>query len=323
MISNPTSSFQTNVRTDTPASRLSRATWVLFGLIAAILCFTEIAVRYVVMPKSRIMRRISQDKAEAQHLGSRDILVVGNSLLNLGLDLPLFKQHMAPEWIGHRFIVESTNFSDWYFGLKHLFDKGSRPYAVGVTLTPRQLATRTVQGDTFGFHLMGLQDLFQVASQTGMHRTAVASMALANRSAFYGFRGDLRKLLMFTIYPGLPDLADLFNRPAPLLSPEEAYQGALPSLREFKELGQRYGTRIVIIIPPVVTAEETAPRVVRAGPEAGVAVLVPVPSGSIGEEYFGKDRYHLNEKGMAVFTPRLASALKEHLAAPLKAQNSH
>ena len=309
----PLSTFSSSPVPALVRSQVTLATRLLLALLVFLLGGTEIITRFIILPKSRVHRRILEDRAEAASLGSRDVLVVGNSLLNLGLDLASFQQSLGAEWGGHRFVVESTNFSDWYFGLKRLFDEGSRPRAVAVTLTARQLGTREVLDDYFGFYLMGLRDAFDVARQTNMHPTALVSMLVGHFSAFYGVRGDLRKFLLTRIYPGLPALARSWNHPAPLLMAERAYQRALPNLRELKELGDRYGAKVVVIIPPLLDSPDNHEAVQRAGREAGITVLVPVSTGSLGSDCFDIDRYHLNEKGRQVFTLQLAKVLKGYL----------
>jgi len=292
--------------------------WILLAAAALVLVAGELFARLWVLPRgSRILSRIQHEKQIAAHLTPADVLIVGNSLLNEGVDPEIYAQGMAPQWRARRFVVESSSHLDWYYGLKNLLAQGSRPHSIAIMLSPRQLETPEVLKDHFGAHLLGLRDAPSVVLETGMHPTDATSMLFSHFSAFYGARQDIRKVLLYRFFPGLPDLTAL-SVPPPLkpMTSEQAYRAALPALRRFRQLAGTFPVRVVLILPPVrVVANDGNLEALRAGQEAGFPVLLPVPSKEVPVDHFS-DGFHLNAQGRALFTPRLVAAWKSYLSRP-------
>jgi hypothetical protein len=294
---------------------LTRATWVLLALVVLILTGVELASRFVVAPRSAIQRRIATEKEAALHLSGGDVLFVGNSLLLWGVDVPQLRTSMQPEWRSHRLVVEATSFEDWMFGLKRLLDRGARPSAVFVVLSPAQLAQHTVLGDYFAHHLMALEDLPAVASSVDLHPTAVTSMALANQSVFFGLRGELRKALLFAFLPNLDKLFTLVNRtaePSPVRL-ESQIRLLSRHLAELRELGRSRGLPVLLVIPPQMRSNELMQQTERLAKEQGVELVVPIAPGQLDATHFS-DGFHLNSKGQNLFTPALAAHVRRALA---------
>jgi len=295
---------------------LTRATWVLLAGIVVILAGVELAARYVVAPRSAIQRRIAAEKEAAVRLANGDVLFVGNSLLLWGVDVPQLRSALQPEWKSHRLVVEATTFEDWTFGLKRLLDRGTKPSAVVVVLSPTQLAQHSVLGDYFAHHLMALGDLPAVATRVDLHPTAVTSMALANKSVFFGLRGELRKALLFAFLPNLDRLFTLVNRGAEPSSVRLESQVPLLSqhLAELRELSRSCGLPVLLVIPPQLRSNELMEQTERIAKEKGVELLVPIAPGQLDATHFS-DGFHLNTKGQNLFTPALAAHVRQALAA--------
>jgi len=68
-----------------------------------------------------------------------EILLVGNSLLNEGVDFPQFTADMPTKWRIKRLVIESTTYIEWYYGLGRIFRDGARPDLVCLMLSWEQL----------------------------------------------------------------------------------------------------------------------------------------------------------------------------------------
>lgn len=301
---------------------MTAGSWWFLALVVLLLMSAELFTRDIVLARSRILSRTVREREQASSLTARNVLVVGNSLLKAGVDPDSFRQQMAPEWDGRRFVIESTNFADWYYGLKNLFEKGSRPASVAVMLDARQFVTWRVLGEPFGYFLMGLGDTAGVARETGLSPTETSNLLAGHLSAFYGVRADIRKVLLAKFFPGMETLAPyLTPPPPPPLTFEQVYQGSRAYLSRYRELADRHHVRVLVVVPPMlVPAAAYVEHLQRAGREVGVPVLVPLPSAELDASYFESDRYHLNPKGGAVFAPRFSAAWKSWLAAAAASQ---
>ena len=107
------------------------------------------------MPRiSRIERLLEEEYDGALRSGKvptsgLQALVLGNSLLDAGIRFEEAGHLLTPDIDARRWMVANTDYNDWYYGLRRLFAEGSRPEAVILMLTPRQLATSTIRGNYF------------------------------------------------------------------------------------------------------------------------------------------------------------------------------
>lgn len=297
---------------------LTTATWALLALIVCLLIGTELATRFAIAPRSAIQRRIATESAAARNLRAGDVLFAGNSLLLWGADVPVLRKAMQPDWRAHRFIVEATTFEDWAFGLANLFEHGSRPSAVFLVLSPTQFAQHSVLGDYFARQLMAPGDLPAVASELDLHPTAITGMFLANRSAFYGLRGELRKVLLLGLVPGLDKLFALVNRANPADPPNPSASRAQTEMLErhldrLTALSRRYGIPVILVIPPQTRATDLMDQMKSLASQRGMPVLLPIAPGALDASHYS-DGFHLNEKGRRLFTPALARTALDALS---------
>jgi hypothetical protein len=82
-----------------------------------------------------------------------------------------------------------------------------------------------------------------------------------------------------------------------------------------KRLTDAYGTRLVILLPAVLEAQDGAQGFLRAAGTAGVPTLRPVASGELGPQLYRDAGFHLNPAGASIFTDRLLPMLQHELAA--------
>jgi hypothetical protein len=86
-------------------------------------------------------------------------------------------------------------------------------------------------------------------------------------------------------------------------------------IARMRDVTDEYGSRLVLLVPPVLNPEDGSMGLMAAAQQNDVPVLRPVTSGSFGPQLF-RDGFHLNEAGAALFTERLISALQGELTKP-------
>jgi hypothetical protein len=292
---------------------------VLIGLGLVYFVGVECISRFGVPRISRIEARTALEHDQVINTGDssssqRTVVVIGNSLLLFGVSFDELHHALLPCADVRRFVVENTDFHDWYYGLRRLFRAGARPNVVVVTLTPRQLVASTIRGDYFAYWLMNLSDCAAVARDARLTNTQASSLAFANVSAFFGLRQEIRKVLAEKIFPDLPALMQILTRRVGRPMDEDIlYSTAQDRFGALRAMAREYDAEVLLVIPPTLGSSGPSQIVLRAGQVAGVKVLVPVDSESLTADFYS-DGFHLNEKGASVFTKQLADALRHELS---------
>ena len=230
-----------------------------------------------------------------------------------GIDFYMLNDMLRPEYAVTRFVVEDTNYLDWYFGLLRLFREGARPKAVILVLNARQLLASNVQGDAFAELLMDSHDLLSVKRTVASDNTVTSNLLFANLSRYYGVRGEIHKWFLLRVLPGFPVLAARLRPPIPSLPPdEEIDREATERLQEMANLCTQHGAQFIFVVPPSTVARDGSAAIQRAGDRIGIPVLVPIPPQELPLDLYS-DGFHLNRKGAAIFTQALSSSLREAL----------
>jgi hypothetical protein len=261
---------------------------------------------------SRIHQRIMSERRQAAALRTgtpQTILFAGNSLLQTGLDIPVLDTELAGLYKPQRFIVEATNYYDWYYGLKRLFREGMRPDAVVVALHVAQLTANSSRGDFSARFLFDLGDLWPMSRDVGADLTRTSSFYAAHFSTFFAARSELRSVLMGRISPAVPVLwQHAILGPAVLPEDEKLRPVAEQRLAALAALCRQHGVRFALMVPPTFDRGDTV--MVNAGQRVGVRVLRPVPNNSLSVDYYEPDHFHLNQKGAQVLTKAIAEDLR-------------
>lgn len=302
----------------------TKASAALLVLAVLFLAAVELWTRQVAVWTSRIEQREEREYREAVAMrpaaGRRSLLVMGNSLLNLGVEFETLQSGLAPEWDARRLVVEDTGYLDWYYGMRRLAAQGARYDVLAVCLTPRQLLSTGVRGEYFAYRLMQPRDIFGVARDAGLDRTTASSMFFASISAFYGLRSEIRKVLIGRLMPDLPALMSLITaRRGSPLSNEEIYRRAVPRLQAYRVVAAAQNAVFVVIVPPTQEAEGSA-ALVQAAADAGVPV-VTVPRDLTGPADFS-DGFHLNTTGAKKYTAALIPEISKVLGSATRPQSS-
>jgi hypothetical protein len=303
----------------THTDRWAIGTWTVLLLVMCVgwVILVEVVTVVGFDIVSKIQRRIHEEYTAALAPNIRDsdvkseILLVGNSLLNAGVDFPQFAADMPSNWRVKRLVIESTTYIDWYYGLRRLFRDGARPDIVCLMLSWQQLATSEIRGEYFAHYLMQTRDFFPVVRDLGLHPTPATSLFVGHLSAFYGARVDIRKFILSSLLPDLPQLTALMTLPRKPLPNKNLREIATMRLRALKAALGMYGTRVVFILAPTAGSAHVR-ELEEAGRDAGVPVVIGSSAGELAPGDFS-DGFHLNPQGAHRYTHRLAIKLRQVL----------
>ena len=301
------------------SSRLDRFTIVLLGTVFVLLALVEGVSRASFDSTSKVQRReVSQRRAllDVRDLGTVEdphIALLGNSLMLEGVNISLLNSKLDPRYGTVPYFVLGTNYYDWFFGLKRLFAEGMRPQYVLLGLSPNQLATSELRGDMSARYLFQQSDLMDVVRKTHMDATRASEFLLAHYSEFYSTRDTTRGYVMSRVLPSVGEM--LHSGYATYRDPEieKSVLGpvAASRLSALDQLCRANGARLLFVVPP--TYQKGAETIAMAGHERGVTVLAPVNGNEYDASYYQSDGFHMNDKGSAVFTTRLAATLNDVL----------
>lgn len=256
----------------------------------------------------QVARAIGQDGSPGRH-----VLVVGNSLLDEGVQFDRLREALAARYDARRYMVEQTVYYDWLYALRRLYHEGARPDIVVVMLGTGHWLSPNIRGDYSAQYLMSPADLPLVARDLDMHPTQATGLLFAGVSKFWGARVEMRN---FVLGQFMPDVGRLMNFSSavdrrPMIADDitPVLRARIARMRAVTDAG---GSQLVLLVPPMLNPEDGAPALAAAAKDNGVAVLQPVTSGTFGATLF-RDGFHLNEDGAALFTERLIPALATQL----------
>jgi hypothetical protein len=297
---------------------LQRYSAILLTLCAIWCAGLEVGQRYLVPRLAAMDARLDREHTRAEDLRTvpgkpAPVLIIGNSLLKKGVIIPLLNEKLGPEYAVSRYVVEDTNYLDWYYGLRRLFSAGARPKAVILVLNARQLIAPGVHGDIFASLLMDTRDLLDVKRTVGGDNTVTSNLLFANVSHYYGMRSEIRKSFLVHLLPDFPELAAKLRPATPALAPDnEIEKISAERLRQISDLCGEYGAQFVFVVPPSAAARDGSGAVQSAGNRAAVEVVVPFQPQELPNSLYA-DGFHLNYRGSQVFTQALSSRLREKL----------
>lgn len=291
---------------------------LILGIIGLTLIGIECASRTLILPRSKIERRTEAEFNEAVaikgHGKHRTLLLLGNSLLGKGIEMPMLSAMLPADWRVKRVLVEDTAYYDWYYGLQNIFSKGSSPDAVVLMLSIKQLTSNSVRGEYSAYRMMDFLDLPDLAADLQMHPTAASGLLVGNLSAFYGTRVEIRKKVLDLLMPDFSGLTKLLVS-SPVTSGNEKF--ATEELRsrfgKLRKLSALKSIPIAVLIAPESEMrDEILRKICVVAADANFSVLVPVKPDEMSTADYS-DGFHLNAGGAAKFTKSFGEMLRYHL----------
>jgi hypothetical protein len=310
-----TSSSDHPVRT----ARIGGKCQALLDVIALVLIGMELLSRFAYPRFSGAEQQFAREYRASVDTGravttARQTIILGNSLLDAGLQFDQARQALLPDVDAKRLMFADTRYYDWYYGLRKLFADGARPDVIVLLLSSGQFVSSSSRGDYSAYHLMRTQDVIQAARDLTLSNTATSNLAFANVSAFFGVRAEARRGILHRIFPDLPDMMALITSyPAVVAPPGSVDQIALSRMQALRDLTCQFGARLVLVVPPTGAPQVGDPmleELQNAGKLAEVPVLVPVECGSLTADFYSDNYFHLNRQGAEVFTRRFVESLQ-------------
>ncbi len=291
---------------------------LILGITGLILIGIECASRTLILPKSKIERRTEAEFNEAvainEHGKHRTLLLLGNSLLGKGIEMPMLSSMLPADWKAKRILVEDTAYYDWYYGMHNLFLKGSRPDVVVLMLSIKQLTSNSIRGEYSAYRMMDFLDLPNLAADLHMHPTAASGLLVGNLSAFYGTRVEIRKKVLDLLIPDFSGLTKLLVSSQVTSGSEKFAAEELRSrFGKLRELSEQKSIPIAVLIAPESgLRDEILKKVCVVAADANFNVLVPVKPDELSTADYS-DGFHLNAGGAAKFTKSFGEMLRCHL----------
>ncbi len=161
---------------------------------------------------------------------------------------------------------------------------------------------------------MDSKDAWTAGWKMGLSNTQSADLVVSRMSALFGMRTNIRKRTILAMIPGVGRVMPILTaRSEPTLRPdavEALTRERLATLRTFVEAR---GSRFVLIVPSTAddNTKELTEAVLRGGRAAKTQVVLPIPPGTLTEDNFREDGFHLNRNGARHFTDRLVEELKQ------------
>jgi hypothetical protein len=197
--------------------------------------------------------------------------------------------------------------------LKRLYREGARPDVVVLTLTVGQWMPVTSRGAYSAQYLFSTADLPHIVRDLDLHPTQATDLIFANVSKFWGVRAELRNVILGHLMPDIGTLMGAVQpvNHKPMLS-DDVVRTVAPRIARLKALTDEHHTELILLVPPVLNADDGAPGLVEAAKQTRVTALVPVASGTYGADLY-RDGFHLNRAGATLFTGRLIDPLKQEI----------
>ena len=296
---------------------------VLAGICTLLVIAIEIVSQSVTL-YSGTYQRVSRQYAEA--VGSRAsrpgspvaALMVGNSLLLEGVEVDRLQRLTSRSVKIYPIFLEGTEYYDWLYGLRRLFRRGARPQVVIVGLGMHDLLENVVRQEFVPRMLLDARDILDASSDLGLNATVTTSLLLAHWSSFWDMRRAIRLKMFRRLVPGFEDVyfQDLWSDlRAKRLSPvgPESEAIAISRLQSLRELAERYGATLVILIPPTPSLPSSVRQMTIVAQKAGVDTLMPIDPSTVPARYYQRDQIHLNQTGAELFTTALAANLPKKI----------
>jgi len=88
-----------------------------------------------------------------------------------------------------------------------------------------------------------------------------------------------------------------------------------------RQLCEAHGAKLILLVPPTPSSEQSVRQMAIASEKAGVDSLVPIDPATLSERFYQPDELHLNSEGAALFTSALATYLPVEIGGPKSASS--
>src|SRR6266705_2033416 len=299
----------------------------LAGICALLIIALEVSSGYLLKHHSVTYVRISRQYDEAVKVrpaGSGElpsVLMVGNSLLLHGVEMNRLQALTCASMRIYPIFLEATGYYDWLYGLQRLFRQGARPQVVVLGVGVNSFLQNSVRQDYAPMMFFDIRDVLGAASDLNLDRTATSNLLLAHSSVFWDTRSVIRTQVLRRMVPHCKELFSLV-KPKPALPPgPELAAITTARIRSLRQLCEAHGAKLILLVPPTPSSEQSVRQMAIASEKAGVDSLVPIDPATLSERFYQPDELHLNSEGAALFTSALATYLPVEIGGPKSASS--
>jgi hypothetical protein len=292
----------------------------LLAICALIVIGFEVSSCYLLNHFSLTYKRIARQYEQAvtvHRAGPGEppcVLIVGNSLLLHGIQLERLKSLTSSSMQIYPVFLEATGYYDWLYGLRKMFREGARPDVVVVGVGVNYFLADSIRQDYAPMLFFDARDTPALASDLHMDRTATSNLWLAHLSTFWDTRSAIRTQVLNHFVPHLQDLFLLLSPRPSIPQSREFVEIAMPRLQRLRELCEAHGAKLILLVPPTLSAESAVSEMAYAAHTVGVDVSVPIDPAALSANFYQPDGMHLNRDGAVLFTSALAKDLPARVA---------
>ncbi len=275
---------------------------------------TRLAFSRISHIESRIAAEYRAALAVHRTPGITQILLLGNSLPLEGVALPQLQESLKGRAHVARFVIENTEYLDWYYGIRRLFAEGSSPDLVLLCIDATHLKSSKIRGEYSAFYLFQTADILQVAKAADLDLTKTAGLFLGRYSLFYAGRTGIRNFALNhtdeRYAESVRNLPPLTGKEQPEMNAEPLDESRLTALRT---LCRSHNIDFTLLIPPGFGKSQATLE--QAAEASHTNVLIPVHENEFVRTQY-RDGYHLNGSGAKIFTERLGARLQTYPKVP-------
>ncbi len=301
-------------------------TWIRNAAICLLLfcllleAVTRLAFSRISHIESRIAAEHRAALAVRKTSGIKEILLLGNSLPLEGVAVAQLQESLKGRAHITRFVIEGTEYLDWYYGIRRLFAERSNPDLVLLCMDATHLRSSRIRGDYSAFYLFQTADILQIARAANLDLTKTAGLFLGRYSLFYAGRTGIRN---FALNHTDERYAELVRNLPPLTGKEQPKRSEqvkidvepleASRLTALRTLCRTHDADFTLLIPPGFGKSQATLE--RAAETSHTDVFVPVDENEFERAKY-RDGYHLNESGAKIFTERLGARLQTYPKVP-------
>jgi hypothetical protein len=293
---------------------------LLAGICSIIIIALEFVSAHLLQRYSATYARVSEQYAKAVQVRPArsgeptSVLMVGNSLLLDGVDVDRLQELIPARMQIYPIFLEATGYYDWLYGLRRLFRQGASPQVVVIGVGANYFLENGVRREYVPMMFFDARDVFGVASDLHLDRTATSDLLLAHASAFWDTRSVVRTQILARIVPHVKDLF-LLADPRPVIPPGPDVEAkTILRLQSLRELCGAYGAKLIILVPPTLSSDTAVSEMANAARKVGVDMSVPIDPETFPAGFYQPDGLHLNSAGAALFTAAVAIDLPKKVA---------
>ena len=295
---------------------------VLIAFIVAAMISVEGASR-VLHQHRAVTRQIESGIQDALHIRHQDnstqVLFAGNSLIHEGIDKAALQQSVGKYWIVHISGIPGSTFYDWQYGLRSLFQRGSRPQIVVFAISPSQILRGPATTALPVARLWTSSAIIRYSHDYKINLTEVSNMVLEHFSTFFYFRDTVR-IYIRKFIPGYVTLAnDWLTTPPAAFVPATEGDGAANAFRAklsaLQSICAAHGAKLVFLVVPTHKADDNSldPLLKSAAGQLDIPVIEPVGEREWPLDHYREDGYHLTPQAAIIFSHRTGTLLANTL----------